>query len=83
MSFELENATFEKREFAKAVKYLGKEVGQIEVRLLWAQVSAIEGFPPLSTKKDLMRFLELVDYRSFCPNFSTVVSPLTDVLKVW
>lgn len=29
-----------------------------------------------------MHFLGLVGYyRSFCPNFSTVVSPLTDLLK--
>lgn len=72
-----------KCEFAQAtVKYLGKEVGQGQVRPLQAKILAVEGFPPPSTKKELMRFLGLVGYyRSFCPNFSTVVSPLTDMLK--
>lgn len=35
-----------------------------------------------TSKKELMRFLGLVRYyRCFCPNFSTVVAPLTNLLK--
>lgn len=50
--------------------------------MLRAKVMAIESFCPPSTKKELMRFLRMVGYyRSFCPNFSTVVAPLTDLLK--
>lgn len=52
---------------------------------LQVKVSAIAGFPSLSTNKEHQRFL-VVGYRSFCPNFSTVVSPLTYVErfdKVW
>lgn len=72
-----------KCEFANAtVRYLGKEVGQGEVCPIQAKDVAIQHFPPPSTKKELMRFLGMVGYyRGFCPNFSTVVSPLTDLLK--
>uniref|UniRef100_A0A8C1I8K6 Gypsy retrotransposon integrase-like protein 1 n=1 Tax=Cyprinus carpio TaxID=7962 RepID=A0A8C1I8K6_CYPCA len=72
-----------KCEFAKAtVTYLGKVVGQGCVRPVRAKVEAIDQFPSPTTKKELMRFLGLVGYyRGFCRNFSTVVAPLTDLLK--
>ncbi|KAI2645271.1 Retrovirus-related Pol polyprotein [Labeo rohita] len=72
-----------KCEFAKAtVSYLGKVVGQGKVRPVQAKVLAIQQFPSPSTKKELMHFLGMVGYyRGFCSNFSTVVSPLTDLLK--
>ncbi len=68
---------------AKAtVRYLGKEVGQSKVHSVQAKVLAIQQFPSPSTKKELMRFLGMVGYyRGLCSNFSTVVSPLTDLLK--
>lgn len=73
----------EKCEFAKAtVTYLSKVVGNGEVRPVQAKVQAIQDFPSPTTKKELMRFLGLVGYyRSFCRNFSTVVAPLTDLLR--
>ena len=69
--------------FARAtVTYLGKVVGQGEVRPVEAKLETIKNFPPPVTKKDLMRFLGMVGYyRSFCKNFSSVVAPLTDLLK--
>lgn len=72
-----------KCDFARAtVTYLGKVVGQGEVRPVEAKVAGIQNFPPPTTKKDLMRFLGMVKYyRSFCKNFSSVVAPLTDLLK--
>ncbi|XP_053294792.1 uncharacterized protein LOC128455141 [Pleuronectes platessa] len=72
-----------KCEFARAtVTYLGKVVGQGQVRPVEAKVMAVQKFPPPTTKKELMRFLGLVGYyRSFCKNFSSVVAPLTDLLK--
>ena len=72
-----------KCEFVQAtVTYLGKVVGQGEVRPVRAKVVAIDAFPPPTTKKELMRFLGMIGYyRSFCNNFSTVVAPLTDMLK--
>ncbi len=57
-------------------------VGNGEVRPLSAKVQAICEYPAPITKKELMRFLGLVGYyRSFCRNFSSVVAPLTDLLK--
>ncbi|XP_027894500.1 uncharacterized protein LOC114157600 [Xiphophorus couchianus] len=72
-----------KCEFAKAtVTYLGKVVGQGTVRPVEAKVTSILQYPVPTTKKELKRFLGLVGYyRSFCKNFFTVVSPLTDLLK--
>ena len=72
-----------KCEFAHAtVVYLGKVVGQGKVRPVRAKVLAIDRFPPPTTKKELQRFLGMVGYyRSFCSNFSTVVCPLTNLLK--
>lgn len=72
-----------KCEFAKAtVTYLGRVVGQGVVRPVQAKVDAIDKYPAPTSKKELMRFLGLVGYyRSFCPNFSTVVAPLTNLLS--
>ena len=72
-----------KCEFAKAtVSYLGGVVGQGRVCPVRAKVQAIDDYAPPTTKKELMRFLGLVGYyRCFCRNFSSVVAPLTDMLK--
>ena len=57
-------------------------MGQGLVRPVQAKVTAVEQYQVPTTKKELMRFLGLVGYyRSFCRNFSTVVAPLTDLLK--
>lgn len=72
-----------KCDFARAtVTYLGRVVGQGCVAPVQAKVMAVQHFPPPSTKKELMRFLGMVGYyRGFCKNFSTVVVPLTNLLK--
>lgn len=72
-----------KCEFARAtVTYLGRVVGQGRVAPVGAKVAAVAGFPQPTTKKELQRFLGLVGYyRSFCRNFSSVVFPLTELLK--
>lgn len=72
-----------KCEFGKAtVTYLGKEVGQGQVRPVEAKVTAITEFPVPTTRRELRRFLGMAGYyRSFCKNFSTVVSPLTSLLS--
>ncbi len=69
--------------FAQAtINYLGKVVGNGEVRPLSAKVQAICDYPVPTTIKELMRFLGFVGYyHSFCRNFSSVVAPLTDLLK--
>ena len=46
------------------------------------KVEVIMTFPAPATKKELMRFLGMTGYyRKFCKNFSSVVAPLTDLLK--
>ena len=64
------------------VTYLGHEVGQGNTKPRTAKVQAIMDFPPPSTRKSLMRFLGMAGfYRRFCPNFSSVVAPLTALLS--
>lgn len=72
-----------KCEFVKAVVvYLGKCVGQGQVRPVEAKVSAIIEFPTPTNKRELRRFLGMAGYyRGFCRNFSAIVSPLTDLLS--
>ncbi len=72
-----------KCEFAKAeVTYLGKKVGHGSVRPIEAKVSAIMDYSAPSNKRELRRFLGMCGiYRNFCQNFSSVVTPLTDLLS--
>ncbi len=73
-----------KCEFAKAtVVYLGKVVGQGEVRPVDAKIAAVMEFPAPRNKRELRRFLGMAGYyRGFCRNFASVVSPLTDLLSL-
>ncbi len=72
-----------KCEFGQAtITYLGKEVGQGQVRPVEAKVTAVTEFPIPATRKELRRFLGMAGYyRNFCKNFSTVVNPLTSLLS--
>ncbi|KAL0152376.1 hypothetical protein M9458_052099, partial [Cirrhinus mrigala] len=68
-----------KCEFAKAsVTYLGKQVGNGQVRPVDAKIAAVLEYPIPTTRRELRRFLGMVGYyRCFCKNFSSVVAPLT------
>ncbi|KAK3084422.1 hypothetical protein FSP39_016366 [Pinctada imbricata] len=72
-----------KSEFCHAtVEYLGHKVGQGFVTPIMAKVEAISKFPIPTNKKEIMRFLGMAGfYRKFCPNFSSVVGPLTNLLQ--
>ena len=72
-----------KCEFGKAtVTYLGREVGQGQVRPVEAKVDAITAYPAPTTVRELRRFLGMAGYyRGFCKNFSTVAHPLTSLLS--
>ncbi len=72
-----------KCEFGQAtIIYLGKEVGQGQVRPVEAKVTAIAEFPSPTTRRELCRFLGMAGYYlSFCKNFSTIVQPLTSLLS--
>ena len=72
-----------KSEFACAtVTFLGHVVGQGQIKPVDSKVCAINDFPRPENKKQLMRFLGMAGYyRKFCPNFSTINEPLTQLLK--
>lgn len=72
-----------KTDFCQAkVEYLGHIVGQGQVKPISAKVDAIKKYPAPTNKKQLMRFLGMAGfYRRFCKNFSTIASPLTNLLK--
>ena len=70
-----------KCEFGRAtVTYLGKEVGQGQVRAIDAKVKAIVNYPVPTSRRSLRRFLGMSSYyRAFCKNFADVVAPLTSL----
>ncbi len=72
-----------KCEFGKAtVTYLGKQVGQGQVRPVEAKIQAVIDFPVPQSRRALRRFLGLCGYyRAFCKNFSDVVAPLTALVS--
>ena len=56
-------------------------MGQGQVKPVEAKAEAISGFPVLTGKRPLMRFLGLAGYyRKFCNNFSVIAEPLTNLL---
>lgn len=62
--------------------YLGKQVGQGQVRPLTAKITAISEFPVPMTRRELRRFLGMAGYyRCFCRNFASVAVQLTDPLS--
>ena len=72
-----------KSDFCKAtIDYLGHVVGYGLIKPIFAKVESILNFPIPVNKKQLMRFLGMAGfYRKFCKNFSTIVCPLTNLLK--
>eukprot|EP00257_Ricinus_communis_P017580 XP_015576051.1 uncharacterized protein K02A2.6-like [Ricinus communis] len=78
----------EKCEFAKPeVMFLGHIVGGGKLRMDKAKVQAIEDWEPPRKVTELRSFLGLVNYyRRFIMGYSSIASPLTDLLKknkVW
>ena len=72
-----------KSEFGHAtIEYLGHIVGSGQVKPVAAKIEAIIALTPPSTRKQLMKFLGMAGYyRKFCPNFSVIATPLTNLLK--
>jgi hypothetical protein len=56
-------------------------VGKGQVKPVQAKVDNIVNLPTPQNKRQLMRYLGMIGYyRKFCKNFSSVVSPLTNLL---
>ncbi|XP_076037011.1 uncharacterized protein LOC143022599 [Oratosquilla oratoria] len=72
-----------KSEFGHArVTFLGHVVGQNEVRPIAAKIAAIQRYPVPEDKKAVMKLLGIAGYyRLFCPNFSSIVAPMTDLFR--
>ena len=63
------------------VKFLGHTIGQGHVAPLASKIETICNYSIPQNKKSLMRFLGMAGfYRRFCPNFSHLVSSLTNLL---
>ncbi|XP_076060345.1 uncharacterized protein LOC143036674 [Oratosquilla oratoria] len=64
------------------VTFLGHEVGYGTVAPMHAKVEAIEALAAPANRKAVQRFLGVAGYyRRFCPNFSKLAKPLTDLVS--
>ncbi|KAL5013063.1 hypothetical protein ScPMuIL_011614 [Solemya velum] len=72
-----------KCEFGSArVKCLGHVVGLGKVLPAQAKIDGILKYPQPTNRREVRRILGSTGfYRRFCPNYSTVAAPLTDLLK--
>lgn len=73
----------EKSHFAlRETKYLGFLVGEDGLRVDPEKVTAINNFPVPISVKQVRRFLGVAGwYRRFIPNFSSITTPISDLLK--
>ncbi|XP_048027531.1 integrin alpha-M-like [Megalobrama amblycephala] len=65
-----------------SVHFLGYVIDHSGIRMDEGKVSAIQTWPTPTTMKELQRFLRFSNfYRRFIKNYSTIVSPLTNLLR--
>ena len=65
-----------------SIEFLGHVVDSVGIRPLPDKVKAITDFPFPQSVKSLRRFLGMANYYNrFIPNFSSVLQPLTDLLR--
>ncbi|BHF84632.1 hypothetical protein SprV_0902778300 [Sparganum proliferum] len=66
-----------------SLDFLGHHVDAQGLRPLSSKVEAIRDFPPPTSKRQLQRFLGMVNfYRRFLPNCADLMLPLTNMLSV-
>ncbi|BHF80779.1 hypothetical protein SprV_0702390700 [Sparganum proliferum] len=65
-----------------SLDFLGHHVDAQGLRPLFSKVEAIRDFPPPTSKRQLQRFLGMVNfYRRFLPNCADLMLPLTNLLS--
>ncbi len=65
-----------------SVKYLDHEISSHGCRPLPEKIKAVSDFPPPTTKKQLRRFLGMVNfYRRFIPHCAEIMSPLNALVS--
>ncbi|BHF69362.1 hypothetical protein SprV_0301240600 [Sparganum proliferum] len=65
-----------------SLELLGRHFDSEGLRPLPSKVEAIRDFPPLTSKRQLQRFLGIVDfYRRLLPNCADLILPLTNMLS--
>ncbi|BHF75332.1 hypothetical protein SprV_0501842800 [Sparganum proliferum] len=67
---------------ATSLEFLGHLIDSNGIRPLPSKVAAIRDFPPPNSKRQLQRFLGMVNfYRRFLPNCADTILPLTNLLS--
>ncbi|BHF77541.1 hypothetical protein SprV_0602064800 [Sparganum proliferum] len=67
---------------ATSLEFLGHLIDSNGIRPLPSKVAAIRDFPPPTSKRQLQRFLGMVNfYRRFLPNSADTILPLTSLLS--
>nr|VZI39302.1 unnamed protein product [Spirometra erinaceieuropaei] len=65
-----------------SLEFLGHQVDSEGLRPLPSKVEAVRNFPPPTSKRQLQRFLGMVNfYRRFLPNCADLILPLTNMLS--
>ncbi|BHF83927.1 hypothetical protein SprV_0902707600 [Sparganum proliferum] len=65
-----------------SLEFLGHQVDSEGLRSLPSKVDAVRNFPPPTSKRQLQRFLGMVNfYRRFLPNCADLMLPLTNLLS--
>ncbi|BHF60215.1 hypothetical protein SprV_0100317800 [Sparganum proliferum] len=65
-----------------SLEFLGHQVDSEGLRPLPSKVDAVRNFPPPTSKRQLQRFLGMVNfYRRYLPNCADLMLPLTNILS--
>ena len=66
----------------KEVNYLGHVITELGIKPDPKKISSVVNFPAIKNEKDIKSFIGLAGYyRKFIENFSSIVSPLTKLLR--
>ena len=68
--------------YRQSVIYLGLEFTTLGYRPAEAVIPKLQEYPPLTSRKDIMKFLGLINYyKSHIPNMTKIAAPLSRMLS--